>query len=204
MRAVPALLARIRRRARLRRLNAMPGIRIAPSVYLGTGVLLQTDSDGGVFGGRIAIAERAILSDGVILATYGGFIDIGAHAYVGPYCVLYGHGGLTIGRHAMIGAHSVLVPANHGFARVDVPMNAQPLTREGIEIGEDVWIGSGCRVLDGVRIGRGAVIGAGSVVTRDVEPFGVAYGVPARVAWNRVAAVNARRADATTGGVSAP
>jgi acetyltransferase-like isoleucine patch superfamily enzyme len=154
--------------------------------------MIQTDSDGSSFGGYVRISERVIISDGVILATYGGSIDIGAHVYIGPYCVLYGHGGLVIGRHAMIGAHTVIIPANHGFARIDVPMAAQPLTREGITIGEDVWIGSGCRILDGVQIGRGAVIGAGSVVTKDVEAYGVAYGVPARVVWNRAEAVRAR------------
>ncbi|HLJ60291.1 MAG TPA: acyltransferase [bacterium] len=166
--------------------------------------MIQTDSDGYSLGGHILISEWVIISDGVILAAYGGSIEIGAHAYVGPYCVLYGHGGLAIGRDTMIGAHTVVIPANHGFARIDVPMSAQPLTQEGIEIGEDVWIGSGCRVLDGVRIGRGAVIGAGSVVTQDVESYGVAYGVPARVAWNRAAAVRARDAGAATGGASSP
>jgi acetyltransferase-like isoleucine patch superfamily enzyme len=85
----------------------------------------------------------------------------------------------------MIGAHTVMIPANHGFARIDVPMNTQPLTREGIDVGEDVWIGAGCQVLDGVRIGKGAVIGAGSVVTRDIDAYAIAVGVPATVVRSR-------------------
>ena len=64
-------------------------------------------------------------------------------------------------------------------------MNLQPLTRRGIGIGEDVWIGSGCAILDGVRIGGGSVIGAGSVVTKDVEPYSIAFGVPAKVVGSR-------------------
>ena len=83
--------------------------------------MIQTESDGRAFGGRIVVSERAIISDGVIIATYGGAIEIGARAYVGPYCVLYGHGGLVIGRNTMIGGHTLIVPANHGFARIDVP-----------------------------------------------------------------------------------
>jgi acetyltransferase-like isoleucine patch superfamily enzyme len=126
-----------------------------------------------------------VISDGVLIATYGGSVEIEVRAYIGPYCVLYGHGGLAIGRNTMIGAHTVIIPANHGFARIDVPMNEQPLTQKGIQIGEDVWIGAGCQVLDGVRIGNSAVIGAGSVVSRDIDAYAIAYGAPAAVVGNR-------------------
>lgn len=176
-----APLERIGYRIRVWRLNRQPGVRIAPSGYLGSGVLIQTASDGHSFGGRIVVADGVTLSDGVILATYGGSIEIEANVYVGPYCVMYGHGGLVIGRNTMIGAHTVIVPAGHGFARTDVPMNLQPLTHEGITIGEDVWIGAGCRILDGVHIGAGTVIGAGSVVTRNIDAKSIAVGVPAKV-----------------------
>src|SRR5262245_6311789 len=185
MKDTGTLLARIRHRIRVRRLNRRPGVQIASATWMAWSATIQTESDGCAFGGRIVIAAGVTLSDGVILATYGGAIELGANVYVGPYCVLYGHGGLTIGPNSMIGAHSVVIPANHGFARLDVPMNAQPLTREGITIGEDVWIGSGCRILDGVHIANGVVIGAGSVVTRDVEPYAIAYGVPAVVVRSR-------------------
>jgi acetyltransferase-like isoleucine patch superfamily enzyme len=185
MRANSTLLARIRHRICVTRLNMRPGIQIASSTYIAKSAMIQTDSDGCSFGGRILISDGVTISDGVILATYGGAIEIEANAYIGPYCVLYGHGGLAIGRNTMIGAHTVIVPANHGFARIDVPMNMQPLTQKGINIGEDVWIGAGCQVLDGVRIGNGAVIGAGSVVTKDIEAYGIVRGVPATVVESR-------------------
>src|SRR2546427_2200155 len=185
MRPNGALLERIRHRIRVSRLNMRPGIRIAPATYIAKGAMIQTDSDGRSFGGRILVSEGVTISDGVIIATYGGTIEIEANAYIGPYCVLYGHGGLAIGRNTMIGAHTVIVPANHCFARSDVPMNAQPLTQKGINIGEDVWVGSGRKVLDGVRIGNGAVIGAGSVVTKDIDAYSIALGVPAMVVRSR-------------------
>jgi len=156
--------------------------------------MIQTTSDGRSFGGRIIVSEGVTISDGVVIATYGGTIEIGANTYIGPYCVLYGHGGLAIGRNNMIGAHTVIVPANHGFARVDVPMNVQPLTQEGIRIGEDVWIGSGCKVLDGVSIGNGAVIGAGSVVTKDIGAYSIAFGVPAVAIRSRQGRIEDRAA----------
>jgi acetyltransferase-like isoleucine patch superfamily enzyme len=190
--AADGVFQRVRRRLRLARLNRMPGVAVDASAFIAATAMIQTDSDGCSFGGRVVIGPGVTLSDGVVVATYGGSITIDAHAYVGPYCVLYGHGGLVVGRNTMIGAHSVVVPANHGYARIDVPMNAQPLTREGITIGEDVWIGSGCRILDGVAIAQGAVIGAGSVVTKDIEAYAIAYGVPAVV-------VRSRRGDLRSG-----
>ena len=161
------------------------GIKIAPSTSISKSAIIQPDTDSGSLGGRVLISERATISDGVIIAAWGGSIKIEPNVYIGPYCILYGHGGLTIGCNTMVAAHTVIVPANHGFSRIDIPMNAQPLTREGIEIGEDVWIGAGCKILDGVRIGKGAVIGAGSVVTKNVDSYGIAVGVPATVVRSR-------------------
>jgi acetyltransferase-like isoleucine patch superfamily enzyme len=185
MRAKGTPLERIQHRIRVSRLNTKPGIQIAPSVYIAKTAMIQTDSDGHSFGGRIRISPGVTVSDGVIIATYGGTIAIEANVYIGPYCVLYGHGGLAIGRDTMIGAHTVIIAANHGFSRIDIPMNAQPLTREGIDIGEDVWVGSGCQILDGIRIEQGAVVGAGSIVTKDIDAHSIAFGVPALVVGSR-------------------
>ena len=77
------------------------------------------------------------------------------------------------------GAHTVIIPFNHGFECADVPMNQQPLTKKGIVIADNVWIGASCCILDGVRIGKGAIIGAGAVVTKDLNDYSVAIGVPA-------------------------
>src|SRR5438552_2986834 len=185
MRVKRTFLARIQHRIRVGRLNKRSGIQIDPSTYIARSARIQIDADGFVLGGRVLVSEWVTISDGVIIAPYGGSIEIGAHAYIGPYCVLYGHGGLAIGRHTMIGAHTIIMPANHGLKRVDRPMNIQPLTKEGITIGEDVWIGAGCKILDGIHIGNGAVIGAGSVVTRDIDACSIAFGVPAKAVGSR-------------------
>lgn len=119
--------------------------------------------------------------DGAILAPYGGSVRLGESVFVGPYCVLYGHGGLTIGKNSLIAAHTVIIPSNHGFADRDSPIATQPATSVGIHIGEDVWLGAGVRVLDGVTIGRGCVVAAGAVVTKSLPDYAIAVGVPARV-----------------------
>ncbi|GAB6062341.1 hypothetical protein JCM30394_10700 [Deferrisoma palaeochoriense] len=136
-------------------------------------------------GGRIALGPRCVVREGARLETFGGDIRLGAHCSVNPYAVLYGHGGLTIGDGVRIAAHVVIVPANHVFDDPETPIFRQPVRAEGIVIEDDVWVGAGARILDGVRVGRGAVIGAGAVVSKDVAPFTVNVGVPARPVGRR-------------------
>jgi acetyltransferase-like isoleucine patch superfamily enzyme len=185
MKAKRTFLARIQHRIRLSRLNMRSGVQIDRSTYIARSAMIQIDADGCVLGGRVVVSGGVTISDGVIISPYGGNIEIGAHAYIGPYCVLYGHGGLAIGRNTMIGAHTIIIPANHGLTQLDRPMTVQPLTMKGVTIGEDVWIGAGCKVLDGVHIGNGAVIGAGSVVTKDIDAYLIALGVPAKDVGSR-------------------
>lgn len=131
-------------------------------------------------GGFIRIGERAEIHRHALFMTYGGEIRIGRNCSVNPFCVLYGHGGLTVGDNVRIAAHVVIVPANHNFKRLDVPIAEQGVTARGISIGNDVWIGAGARVLDGVKIGDGAIVAAGAVVTTDVAPLEIVGGTPAR------------------------
>lgn len=166
-------------------LNRQSGIQVDRLVYLAQSAKLQLDADGYAFDGQIHISSGSRISEGVILAPYGGSIFIDENVYVGPYCVLYGHGGLTVGKNTLIASHTVIIPANHGFSQIDIPIRNHPLTKLGIRIGEDVWIGSGVRVLDGVSIGNGCVIGAGAVVTKSLEDYSVAVGVPARTISKR-------------------
>lgn len=150
------------------------------SVEFGVGATAQSR-----YGGEIWLAERVRLDHGALLFSQGGDIRIGPDVYVGPYAVLYGTGGLTIGRDTMIAAHVVIPPSNHVYEDPQRPIRTQGLTARGIAIGNDVWIGAHAVVLDGVTIGDGAVIAAGAVVNHDVEPYTVVGGVPARSVGRR-------------------
>jgi UDP-3-O-[3-hydroxymyristoyl] glucosamine N-acyltransferase len=123
MRIKRPLIQRIQHRIRVARLNMMPSVQVDRSVYIAPSANIQIDTDNTVLGESVRISEGVIISDGVIIAPYGGSIEIGASAYIGPYCVLYGHGELTIGRNTAIGAHTVIVPANHGFKQPDCPIH---------------------------------------------------------------------------------
>jgi maltose O-acetyltransferase len=103
-------------------------------------------------------------------------------------------GPLAVGRDVMMGPRCILLASSHAFASVDLPMNAQGFVEDRpIVIEDDVWVGAGVVVLPGVRIGTGSIVGAGSVVTKDVPPWTVVAGNPARAVRSRaVGSVTAR------------
>lgn len=90
-----------------------------------------------------------------------------------------GAAGITVGAGARIATGVTIYAFDHGMAAAS-PIAEQKTTSRGVHIDDDVWIGAGAGVTDGVRIGRGAVVGMGAVVTRDVEPYTVVGGSPAR------------------------
>lgn len=136
-------------------------------------------------GGSISVGSGTEILDHAMLLTYGGSIDIGQNCSINPFTIIYGHGRTKIGNNVLIAAHTVIIPSNHNFSSLDIPIRLQGNTSQGITIEDDVWIGAGCKVLDGVTIGRGSVIAAGAVVNKNVEPFSVVGGVPAKLIKKR-------------------
>jgi acetyltransferase-like isoleucine patch superfamily enzyme len=131
-------------------------------------------------GGSIRIGRNCAIHDFAMIMTYGGDITIGDDCSLNPFAIVYGHGGVRIGTGVRIAAHTVIIPANHNLGDDRVPMRLAGIAARGIAIGDHVWLGAGCRILDGVHIGTNAVVGAGSVVTRSVADHTTVAGVPAR------------------------
>jgi acetyltransferase-like isoleucine patch superfamily enzyme len=131
-------------------------------------------------GGRIVIGKNCEIHPYSMILTYGGDIYIGNNCSLNPFAIVYGHGGVRIGDGVRIAAHSVIIPANHNSSAQGKPLFESGFTAHGIEIEENVWLGSGVTILDGVRIGRNCIIGAGSVVTRSIPDGVTVVGIPAR------------------------
>lgn len=173
------------------RIDGASGIELADGVHIHAGATVAAgclgprDWEGSPPRGRVSIGAGTAVLPGAIIAAYDGSIELGANVSVNPYTILYGHGGLRVGENTRIAAHTVVVPANHVFEDPTLPICKQGLTQLGINIGCDVWVGAGVRILDGVTIGDGAVIAAGAVVTRDVPPLSIFGGVPAKLIGRR-------------------
>jgi virginiamycin A acetyltransferase len=136
---------------------------------------------------------------------YAAF-DIGDWTYGFPTIRYFGHrGSVRIGKYCSIAVEVVILldgdhhadwittyPFHQVFPEAST-IDGYPPPKGGVVIGNDVWIGYGVRILDGVTIGDGAVIAACSVVTRDVPPYAVVGGVPARIIRMRFDPVTVQR-----------
>ena len=96
-------------------------------------------------------------------------------------CYLSGEGSLTIGDDVLIGPNSCILSAGHAFSDPDEVIQKQPITYGPVVIEKGAWIGASSVILQGVAVGEGAVVGAGSVVPKNIPPFAVAVGNPARI-----------------------
>ena len=126
-------------------------------------------------GKHVNIEQNAIFSAKTSLGDYSG---IGINARINGTC--------TIGNYVMMGTDVVIITRNHSFSRIDIPMMHQGFDEERpVVIGNDVWIGDRVIILSGVHVGEGSILAAGSVVTKDVPPYSIVGGVPAKIIKNR-------------------
>lgn len=134
--------------------------------------LASVDNDALRLGDRTYIAAGAYLT---------GELVAGADCSINAYTVIRGR--VTLGDAVRIGAHTSILGFNHSI-EPGTPVFRQPLTSRGIDIGDDVWIGSHVVILDGVSIGSHSVLAAGAVVTKDVPAGAIVGGNPARfIRW---------------------
>ncbi len=130
----------------------------------------------------LQVGENVYIGRNTILSCKEGSIFIDAYCNISANCSLLSETQIKLGKFCFLAGHCYLVAGgNHSFDDPSTPIMFQPsLTKGGIVIGEDVWLGAGVIVLDGVTIGRGSVVGAGAVVARPLPEFSVAVGSPAQ------------------------
>lgn len=148
-------------------------------VRFGTGLVLQGCAS-------MRLADKVRLGRGCQLYAEGGSLELGEETALSPGVTVDASGGLVrLGRQVAVGPGTVIRAANHCFDRPDVPIMRQGHRYGEVIVEDDVWIAANCTLTPDVRVGRGAVVGAGAVVTRDVEPYAIVGGVPARIIGRR-------------------
>ena len=122
-------------------------------------------------GAQIAHPENVFIGDGTYIN--GGMLVAGDHSKI------------VIGENCLISYNVHIRTTTHQYEKKNVLIKNQGHREADIIIGNDVWIGYGAQIMLGVTIGDGAVIGAGSIVTKNVEPYKVVAGVPAKTIKER-------------------
>lgn len=122
----------------------------------------------------------------------GGYIEYINRLKIGHYCFfnkgifLSAKGGITIGTNVIFGPDVKILSSSHNYEGTQIPYesNDKDLLKPVI-IEDHVWIGGFVLILPGVKIGKGAIVGAGSVVTKEVPPYSIVGGNPAKFIKNR-------------------
>ncbi len=153
---------------------------------LGNQVAVSALSKNGIlFGNNVSIGAFSRIIVSTSLNNPGDRIIIGDNVGIGEFAYLGGGGGLEIGDECIVGQYFSCHPENHNCDDLTISIRHQGVTRKGIRIGSNCWIGSKVTVLDGVQIGSGCVIAAGSVVTKSFPENSIIGGVPAKILKHR-------------------
>lgn len=149
-------------------------VKIGKQVYIGDQVSLIVEK-----GAALHIADHSFIGESCYIKCFGGQIEIGRDVSINSKSFINGCGGVTIGDNTRIGTQSIIIASNHKFDDPDVLVK-DAITKQGVQLGENIWLGARVTVLDGVQIANDTVIGACSLVTKPLIESGVYVGVPAK------------------------
>jgi acetyltransferase-like isoleucine patch superfamily enzyme len=130
--------------------------------------------------GKIIIGNSVeIDNDCRFVSANSATLELKDNCFIGPYSVFNAGEDITIGSYTISGGFVHLQSSNHGLEK-NQKIWLQKHTYGKITIEEDVWLGANCTILQGVKIETGAVIAAKGVVTKDVVPYAIVGGIPAK------------------------
>jgi acetyltransferase-like isoleucine patch superfamily enzyme len=128
---------------------------------------------------EFSLGEDSLIEDFSALNNAVGALKIGNRSLIGIGSIVIGP--VVIGDDVFLAQHVVVSALNHGYEDISVPISKQKISTQDILIESEVWIGANAVITAGVTIGKHSVVAAGSVVTKDVPPFSIVGGNPARL-----------------------
>lgn len=137
-------------------------------------------------GNSVGIGAYSRIVISTSLYKLGSFITIGNNVSIGEFAYLGGGGGLEIGDECIIGQYLSCHPENHVSSDLTIAIRFQDVTRRGIKIGKNCWLGSKVTILDGVELGDGCIVAAGAVVNKSFPPNSIIGGLPAKLIKTRI------------------
>ena len=165
--------------------------KICLALYYGLAYYLPNSYKWGVIGSisnsfRVALCKKIFKKSGNISVinrcvdfASGRDIEIGDESGIGEHVQIPNN--TIIGNYVMLGRYSFVLDRNHEYADITIPINKQGFKEtKQLVIEDDCWIGAGAIILNGVTVGKGSIVGAGSVVTKNVDPYSVVVGNPAK------------------------
>jgi acetyltransferase-like isoleucine patch superfamily enzyme len=135
---------------------------------------------------RISFGPGSTVKAFAIVQTSGGAIRFGENCSISSFNhISAGTADVTVGDNVRFGVHVTVIGMSSLYRRKDQLIVEQGYSSKGIVIGNDVFIGTGAVILDGCNIADGAVIGVNSVVSKDVGPYSIVFGAPAKPIFKR-------------------
>lgn len=137
-----------------------------------------------ILGKSQAIVGRGTKIHSTVIIRQGKNVEIGKNCLINHNNVLQAgkeNAKIIIGDYVHTGANVMIIAFNHAFDTIKIPTIKQDYYDATVILGDDVWIGGGAIILAGVTVGKGAIIAAGAVVNKDVPPYAIVAGVPAKV-----------------------
>lgn len=128
---------------------------------------------------HFSLGERSVIESFSCINNAVGDVFIGNHTRIGIHNTIIGP--VTIGHHVNLAQGITVTALNHNFSDLSKRIDEQGISTQPVTISDDVWIGANAVILPGVTIGQHAVVAAGAVVTKNVPPYSIVAGVPAKV-----------------------
>lgn len=137
--------------------------------------------EGVEIGNNVSILDNTTIECTGVLRNIGVGLKVGDNVGFAQNCFIQVRGRVIIGNNVIFGPYAKIFSENHNFVKTDVLIKNQGETRLPVTIEDDVWIGTNTTILGGILIGEGSVVAANSLVNKDVEPYSVVGGVPAKL-----------------------